>query len=172
MSEKALVYEFEIEEGREELRNLINPVLSNYGIGWELSEKGYIRELPPSGLQSLVNAPLPETTDSEVARYVDTAIDRFLSRKATDEDRLAALRELASALEKLRPEAEKCLTKKDEGDLFAILNGFGIRHANHKQQTDYDKEVFYEWMFYYYLASIRALTRIIDREPELQAQSE
>ena len=147
-----------------EIRSRVNSVLPYFETGWELANHGEIRRLPPSGLEGLVDETLPDTTNQDVVSYVNAAIGRFLFRDATEDDRRAALKELADALEKLKPEAEKLLTRKDEKDLFETLNRFGVRHANLGQQTDYDKEIFYEWLFYYYLAAIRALTRLIDRQ--------
>jgi hypothetical protein len=45
--------------------------------------------------------------------------------------------------------------------LFQVLNGFGIRHHNPQQQTDYDADIFYPWLFYYYLAAVRAGQKLL-----------
>jgi hypothetical protein len=68
-----------------------------------------------------------------------------------------------AGLEYLRPEAKTVLLSSDEGDLFALANNFGVRHHNLRQKTDYDKPIWLSWMFYYYLATIHAVTRLIDR---------
>ena len=57
---------------------------------------------------------------------------------------------------------EHC-SKPDEGDLFNIVNNFGIRHHNDAQKTQYDKPIWYSWMFYYDLATIHAAVRLIER---------
>lgn len=77
------------------------------------------------------------------------------------EDRKDSLRELADVLEYLRPEIKKVLDAKDENDLFNIANNFGIRHHNSQQKVDYDKSIWYSWMFHYYLATIHAALRLI-----------
>lgn len=74
------------------------------------------------------------------------------------------MRDLADVLEFLRPRVKEVLTSKDESDLFHLANNFGIRHHNDQQRTDYDRPIFYSWMFYYYLATIHAATRLIERE--------
>lgn len=63
----------------------------------------------------------------------------------------------------LRPQVKGVLTKKDEGALFIIANEFGIRHHNDRQKTDYDPATWLSWMFYFYLASIHAWVRLIDK---------
>lgn len=69
-------------------------------------------------------------------------------------------------LEFLRPKLEQVLTSKDESDLFNTANNFGIRHHNERQKTDYDKSIWYSWMFYYYLATIHAALRLIEKQEE------
>jgi hypothetical protein len=48
-------------------------------------------------------------------------------------------------------------------DLFNIANNFGIRHYNEKQKTNYDQEVWLDWIFYYYLATINTIIRLIKK---------
>jgi len=72
-----------------------------------------------------------------------------------------AIRDLADVLEYLRPRLKDVLSSKDENDLFNLANNFGIRHHNANQKTDYDKEIWYPWMFYYYLATIRACISLL-----------
>ena len=67
-------------------------------------------------------------------------------------------------LEYLRPQVKSVLTSKDESDLFNIANNFGIRHHNEAQRTDYDAGIWFSWMFYYYLATIHAVLRLLQRK--------
>jgi hypothetical protein len=67
-------------------------------------------------------------------------------------------------LEFIRPEIEKNISSKDESDLFNIVNNFGIRHHNTKQKTNYDRNIWLSWMFYYYLATLHACLRIIKKQ--------
>ena len=56
------------------------------------------------------------------------------------------------------------LNNKDEKALFNIANNFGIRHHNDKQQTNYDPAIWLSWMFYFYLSTIHAVVRMIEKE--------
>jgi len=67
----------------------------------------------------------------------------------------------------IRPQLKKVIMTSDENDLFNIANNFGIRHNNKDQKTDYDKAIFYSWIFYYYLATIHATTRLIEKNKKL-----
>jgi hypothetical protein len=79
-------------------------------------------------------------------------------------ERRDAVRDLADVLEFLRPKLKVVLAKKDEAALFEIANNFGIRHHNAGQTTDYDKGIWYSWIFYFYLATIHAVIRLIERD--------
>jgi len=69
----------------------------------------------------------------------------------------------------IKKSQEKILHKEDERDLFEIANRFGIRHHNIDQKTDYDKDVFLSWIFYYYLASIHACVHLLKRKGVFQS---
>ncbi|MCX5545193.1 hypothetical protein M3A49_38100 [Paraburkholderia sp. CNPSo 3076] len=66
-------------------------------------------------------------------------------------------------LEFIRNEAKAVLTSQDEADLFQLANNFGIRHHRKDQKTDYDSSIWLSWMFYYYLATIHACFRLIEK---------
>jgi hypothetical protein len=88
-----------------------------------------------------------------------------LRRGATVEDKRAAVKQLADALEHLRPEVDEQLLSKDERDLFRTANEFAIRHNKPGQKRDYDKAVWLDWLFHVYLATIRAVVAVRDRKP-------
>lgn len=71
---------------------------------------------------------------------------------------------MAGVLEFLRPQLDGVLTNKDDAALFNIANNFGIRHHNEKQQNTYDKAIWYSWIFYFYLATIHAALRLIEKK--------
>jgi hypothetical protein len=91
------------------------------------------------------------------------AIHLFRRYRASIQDRQTAVRELADVLEFLKPKLKEVLMKKDESDLFNIANNFDIRHNNKDQKTHYDKAIWLSWMFYYYLATIHASLRLIEK---------
>lgn len=155
---------FDRDAGRVDFRTAINDILRDYDVGYELTLAGEIVSLPPAGFAELEAAMLPETTDATVAERVNEARHKFRRRGASAAERRDALRDLADVLEHLRPRAKQVLTKKDERDLFELANRFGIRHLNARQQTDYDPAIWQSWIFYHYLATIHACTRLIERE--------
>jgi hypothetical protein len=63
----------------------------------------------------------------------------------------------------LREKAKKYLEEEDEKNIFNIANNFGIRHHNPNQKTKYDNSIWFSWIFYYYLATIHALIRVVNK---------
>lgn len=154
---------FNREAGRSEYLSEINEILRDYGDGYELSIEGEVLASVETGMEYLLKATLPTDDAENVESRVNAAMLKFRRYRSSMEDRRDAIRDLADVLEYLRPQLKGVLIKKDESDLFNIANSFGIRHHNPDQKTDYDKAIWYSWMFYYYLATIHAATRLIEK---------
>jgi len=154
---------FDKPAGQSKFREEINEILNEYAEGYQLQNNGEITTLPPQGLQDLETAPFPPGDEGAIQRRVQVAIDKFRRRGITPEERRDAVRDLADVLEYLRPKAKTVLNSKDENDLFNLVNNFGIRHHNKKQKTDYDTSIWLSWMYYYFLGTIHAVTRLIQK---------
>lgn len=156
--------EFNDIEGQKHFRELLNPILREYKDGFEISESGEILILSDNGLTNLFEADIPTNDKENISNKINSAILKFRRYKSTLDDRREAIRELADVLEFLRPAIKEHLNKKDENDLFNIANNFGIRHHNKDQQTEYDKAIWYSWIFYYYLATLHAVLRMTNKK--------
>ncbi len=66
-------------------------------------------------------------------------------------------------LEERRALLKEALVSKDGGALFQIANGFAIRHNRAGQQGDYDP-AFLDWVFWWYLATIKLTDQLLDRQ--------
>lgn len=155
--------EFNDLEGQKYFRELLNPILKEFQNGFEISEKGEILILSDAGLSNLFEADIPVKDQENITDKMNEAIIKFRRHRSTLEDRRSAVRELVDVLEFLKPEIKKTLNRKDETDLFNIANNFGIRHHNAGQQTEYDKSIWYSWMFYFYLATIHSVLRLTNK---------
>jgi hypothetical protein len=144
--------------GQKHFREQINEMLGHYARRFELSRDGEILEKAAAGFEPIFDAAVP-STDGNVKTRIDEAVLLYRRRGSTVPDRRRAVRELADVLEYLRNKVSSVLTEKDEKDLFNIANNFGIRHHNDKQKTKYDAAIWLSWMFYFYLATIHALLR-------------
>ena len=154
---------FDKKAGQQEFRDRLNQVLSDYKGGYELSEFGEILELPDEGLDSLLAEDLPIHDPINVEQRVKFAILKFRRYHSSSEDKLDAVRDLVDVLEYLRPQFKGLISSNDENDLFNIANNFAIRHHNKSQKTDYDKSIWYNWMFYSFLATIHTFLKLVKR---------
>lgn len=156
--------EFNDFKGQKYFRELLNPILREYKDGFEISEDGEILILTDNGLSNLFEADIPTNEKENILDKINIAILKFRRYKSTLENRREAIRDLADVLEFIRPAIKKHLNKNDENDLFNIANNFGIRHHNKDQKTDYDKAIWYSWIFYYYLATLHAVLRMTNKK--------
>lgn len=154
---------FDKQAGQVEFREEVNPVLRDYGNGWELDNKGEILLTGESGLNLLFDAQIPGNHRDGLHDRVQAAIIKFRRHKSSVDNRRDAVRDLADVLELLRPKLKQVLNSQDESDLFNIANNFGIRHNNENQKRGYDHDIWLSWMFYYYLSTIHASMHLIER---------
>jgi hypothetical protein len=156
--------DYDTSAGKQEFRERINHLLCDYREGYELSENGEILELPEQGLEDLVLANLPPHDAENVEQRVESAILKFRRSRSSLDGKHDAIRDLVDVLEWLRPKIKEVISSKDEDDLFNLANNFGIRHHKDNQKQDYDKAIWYNWMFYYYLATIHACLKLIKKD--------
>jgi hypothetical protein len=67
-------------------------------------------------------------------------------------------------------ELSKILDRKDESALFELANNFAIRHHNPDQKTNYDRAIWYSWMFHFYLATYHAAIRLLIKHEQQRAK--
>lgn len=151
--------EFRPEPAQTLFRTRLNAVLGNYRSGFRLTAAGEIERTAPAGLDDLVDTPL-RTTDLVVKGRVDEAIATYRNRHRSEADQRDAVRNLFDVLEKLRPIVKTEMLRGDERDLFNIANNFTVRHLNESQKGNYDRPLWFSWMFYVNLATIHVLTRL------------
>ena len=154
---------FDPKAGKAEFRERLNALLEHYKTGYELSDSGEVLELAQPGAAPLLTASLP-TADAAISGRVHSAITKFRRYRSTATERRDAVRDLVDVLEYLRPKLKDVLTKQDESDLFNLANNFGIRHHNQQQKSDYDTSIWLSWMFYFYLATIHAAIRMLEKK--------
>lgn len=144
-----------------EYQQTINEILSDYKDGYEITRFGEIVKLSDIGTSALLDKDLPKFEKGDVDQIVRYSIEKFRSRGSSDNERREAVRNLADCLEEIREDAKAVISNKDDSDIFNIANNFGIRHRNDRQKDHYNKKIWLSWMFYYYLATIHALVRLI-----------
>lgn len=158
---------FDDETGKKEFRENINLILKRYNNGFELTKGGEIIRLVNPGIELLIKNDIPDISEGNISKKVNLAISKFINRKAFESNLQDAIRDLAGVLEYLRADTKKYLSKSDENDLFNIANNFGIRHHNQKQKMDYDSNLFHEWVFHSFLATIILILKIKESQTNL-----
>jgi hypothetical protein len=153
---------YDKEKGKARYRAEINGILKDYKSGYSLSETGEIQETPPTGLEIVF-----EETKTDDPKNIDDrmrlAISKYRRYSATLDEKKDAVRTLGDILEYLKKEGIT-LPSKDDSDLFNILNNFDIRHHNRGQKGEYDKEIWYDWLFYTLVASINLLLKFKNKK--------
>lgn len=165
------IVSFEKEPAQLDYRTRVNEILDLYIYyygsrnrittkkAFELSEEGEIREKAQEGLEKLLEE-IPPTDDSEnIDDKIRYAKSRFLRYGATVEEKKEAVRTLGDVLEFLKKSNIR-MPKHDDSDLFHIINRFSIRHHNRLQKSDYTTDVWYDFLFYFFLATIQVLLRL------------
>lgn len=149
--------------GRAELRERVNRIIERYEVPHTLRENGEVWESAPLGIDA--QEPV-STEDPSIDDRVRAAQSAFRRHGATLDDKRHAVRDLADVLELLRSTIGTNLPSADENRLFEIANQFGIRHHNPAQKTDYDAELWLDYMYYAYLNAIATASRILARSEE------
>ena len=154
---------YDDEAGREEFKNKINAFLADYKIGFELTEEGIILARGTDGLQDILVAEIIPYDEVNVDSKVRNAITKWRNRHLSLSEKKEAIRELADVFEWLKKTKElgTVLDGKDESALFDLANNFGIRHHNPNQKTNYDRAIWYSWIFHFYLATYHAAIRLL-----------
>ncbi len=157
---------YSMEAGQEKYRKEINEALCDYGEGYELSAGGEILHIPDDGVKKILEAKVPDNAKGNIKERIYQAQELFYRGRSSYANRRSAVKELADCFEFLKDDLNSVLNSKDEKDLFNIANNFGIRHYDKNQKTDYDQGIWLSWMFHYYLATLHAALRLIEKRTE------
>lgn len=153
---------YDSKAGQSKFRKEVNRFLCDYRDGYELAEVGEILA-SGGGLVQILQAEIVPYDEENVDSKVRDAIKKWRNRHLDLGERKAAIRELADVFEWLKKtkQLETVLSNRDESALFEIVNNFHIRHHNPKQKSNYDENIWYAWMFHFYLATYHAAIRLL-----------
>ena len=156
--------------GKEEFAHQVSNSLCDYKDGYELTGNGEILALGKGGLENILDAEIIKYNYENVDSKVRSAIMKWRNRHLDIEEKKKAITDLADVFEWLKKtdKLKNVLNRKDESDLFNIANNFSLRHHNPNQKNDYDKNIWYSWIFHFYLAPYHATIRLIKKYEESQ----
>jgi hypothetical protein len=167
---------YDDEAGEGEFRKKTNAFLADYKTGFELTKEGIILAKGTDGLQHIMDAEIIPYDEVNVDSKVRNAITKWRNRHLSLSEKKEAIRELADVFEWLKKtkELDTVLDGKDESALFDLANNFSIRHHNPNQKTNYDRTIWYSWIFHFYLATYHAVIRLLikkEKETDRPTQS-
>lgn len=165
--------DYDEEVGREEFRTRANVFLPDYGPGYELAKDGTVVALGTDGLQFILKADIEPYDELNVDCKVRNAISKWRNRHASLDDKKEAIRELADVFEWLKKTKglSTVMDSKDESAIFDLANNFAIRHHNPKQKSNYDRAIWFSWIFHFYLATYHAAIRLLIKRDKTQRRS-
>lgn len=144
----------------------MNELLAAHDAGYRLGSTGEEK----GRLIRTFQSPIGEVADRQIQQRqvsaedeVAHAIREFRKRDAGLPEKRSAIRALSHALEPRRKEIAARLSRKDEGDLFQIVNSFTIRHNKDTDRDDYGDE-FLDWIFWTHLATVDLLDQLDARD--------
>lgn len=147
------------EKPRIEFRTQINNILKLYKNGYMLDENYGVIEIPNVAMKHLLNENPQIIQNDSVIEQLQTAMKMYFKFDSNLESKKKAINILADILEPLRNDLKEMYgdtssSKPHDSIIFGIVNAYNIRHNNESQKTDYDKEVWYDWMVQYYTSVI------------------
>ena len=151
--------------GQEEFRIQVNIFLSDYKNGYELSDNGMVLAMGSGALMQIFDAEIVPYDEVNVDGKVRDAILKWRNRRLDMTERRQAIRELADVFEWLKKtkKLSKVINRKDESAIFEIANNFSIRHHDPSQKRGYDENIWYSWIFHFYLATYHAVIRLLQK---------
>lgn len=140
----------------------INNILQFYDEGYFLEQNsGTVTHGINDSLKMMLSEDLRETLNEDVMFKMKTAVNLYYRFNSNLEQKKKAINILADILESFRSDLKDILNKKFEVSkndhdklIFDIVNNFNIRHNNNKQNTNYEHEIWYDWMMQYYSSVI------------------
>jgi hypothetical protein len=158
--------DYDTEAGRREFQEKINLILTDYRDGYELSEDGEILAIGRDGLKQILDAEILPYDEENVDSKIREAIRKWKNRHLDMSERRQAIVLMADVFEWLKKtgKLKGVMSRKDESAIFDIANNFAIRHHNPEQKREYDKDIWYPWMFHFYLATYHTVIRLIKRK--------
>ena len=155
---------YDKEAGRLDYMADINALLNAFDKGFELQLDGTILFIGDETL-NFIDTDFPEYDDNNIDNVIHSAIKQWKNKTQSLDDKKRAIIKLADVFEYLKKSnvLVTALNTDDSNDLFHIANKFNLRHHNPSQKNNYDKEIWFDWIFQFYLSTCIATLKIINK---------
>jgi len=143
----------------------VNAIFAESSLDLMLNEHGRFEEVAADALEPFIaGARSDSLSGGSQHNELRHAIEQFRRRGTSEIEKRLAIVALAGVLEEWRDLVKASLLSKDEAVLFEIANKFNLRHRKANQQVDYDTELYFQWIFCWYVATIRLTDKILRRQ--------
>lgn len=141
-----------------------NHILNAFEDGYELTKDGEIL-FKGGDSDNYIETEFPSYDLKNVDLLIKKAIKQWKNRNQNLDEKKQAIINLANVFEFLKKEGslKEVLNSNDSSDLFNIANNFSIRHHNKLQKSDYDIEIWYDWIIQFYLTTCITTLKLINK---------
>ncbi|MBU3187916.1 hypothetical protein [Clostridium estertheticum] len=154
---------------KEEFAMQINNILKLYDVGYFLEPtSGTVTKGANEAVKHMLSEDYSEILPTNVMTKMRSAIKMYYRFDSSMEYKKQAIVTLATILENQRDELKDILNKnfetnKNDHDklIFNIVNEYEVRHDKPIEKTNYNHEIWYDWMMQYYTSVIIAYYRLI-----------
>jgi hypothetical protein len=159
---------FAKKDAQEVFREFISEDLMIYQVPHEMLANGQIvplgNELTKQTVEGLVLMDERQQISKTDYTALNDAIRQFYHEGASQIEKKTAIANVHELLMKYREKVIAHMLRDDERDLFRMAEDFAIRNAGAKQKRNYDKDIWYDWMFSVQLASAVTIIRILAQQ--------
>jgi len=154
---------------KEEFAMQINNILKLYDVGYFLEPtSGTVTKGANEAVKHMLSEDYSEILPTDVMTKMRSAIKMYYRFDSSMEYKKQAIVTLAAILENQRNKLKDILnenfeTNKNDHDklIFDIVNEYEVRHNKPIEKTNYNHEIWYDWMMQYYTSVIIAYYRLI-----------
>jgi hypothetical protein len=159
---------FAKKDAQEVFREFINDDLMLAAAPHEMLANGQIVPLGTPITKAIVEDLVLLSDKGQVTKadygVLNDAIRQFYHEGASAIEKKSAIAAVCSLVEKYSAKVVEHMLRDDERDLFRMANDFALRNAGPKQKRNYDKDVWYDWMFTVQLSAATTIIKILGQQ--------
>lgn len=161
---------FAKKDAQEVFREFINEDLALYNVPHEMLANGQIVPLGNKVTKETVEDLVRLNEKGQIAKADYTALNdalrKFYREGSAATEKKEAIQAVHAINEKYTDKIVQNMLRDDERDLFRMANDFSIRNVGVGQKRNYDKELWYDWMFAVQLAAATTIIRILGQQKQ------
>lgn len=162
-------------DAQEVFREFINEDLTLYAVPHEMIANGQIIAMGNKATKEAVEGLVLLNEKGQIAKSdysaLNEAIRQFYHEGGSAVEKKNAILAVFDILDKYSKKVQEHMLRDDERDLFRMANDFAIRNTGPKQKRNYEKDLWYEWMFSVQLAAVIVIIKILAQQKPAKAEA-